>query len=45
MRIQRDRAPLSFMGVRLMWDDGFEEFFRPLVAEVGTSGVIIQGRK
>jgi ERF superfamily len=35
LRVQGHRAQPSFMGVRLVRDNGFEEFFRPLVAEVG----------
>ena len=37
LRFQPYRAQLSFMRVCLMWHDDFEDFFRPLVAEVGTA--------
>ena len=37
LRLQRYRAQLSFMRMCLMWHDGFEDLFRPLVAEVGTA--------
>src|SRR5262245_2064457 len=37
MWVQRYCAQVSFMGVRLMWDDGFKDVFRPFVTEVGTA--------
>jgi hypothetical protein len=27
--VQRDRSEPSFMGMRLTWDDGLKDFFRP----------------
>src|SRR4029077_3697757 len=37
MLAQRHRVWLAFVGVRLTADDGFEDLFRPFVAEVGTA--------